>query len=211
MGSPRKREETQQEAHQQQQQQREKMCGPPCFRSVCGMPLQKAVYIIGLIELIITVIVTIANVVKYSQFVNEEDCQGKDVCIGPIIKYCVFDAFCSILCSVLLFIGARMRHRCLLIFWILVTLGCSIKYLYVFVVSDWTSLEDWVSISYLLFYTSVTLVVVAFTKECGTTTSGGVVHDYGSSPRRAPPQTHHRHRQWRPGIAGTRRQGRSPC
>merc|ERR1711972_324259 len=133
MGSPRKQEETQQqEAHQQQQQQREKMCGPPCFRSVCGMPLQKAVYIIGLIELIITVIVTIANVVKYSQFVNEEDCQGKDVCIGPIIKYCVFDAFFGILCSVLLFIGARMRHRCLLIFWILITLGCSIKYLYVF-------------------------------------------------------------------------------
>merc|ERR1712116_7429 len=96
MGSPRKQAGTQQqEARQQQQQQREKMCGPPCFRSVCGMPLQKAVYIIGLIELIITVIVTIANVVKYSQFVNEEDCQGKDVCIGPIIKYCVFDAFSS--------------------------------------------------------------------------------------------------------------------
>merc|ERR1712174_25852 len=108
----------------------------------------------------ITVIVTIANVVKYSQFVNEEDCQGKDVCIGPIIKYCVFDAFFGILCSVLLFIGARLRHRCLLIFWILITLGCSIKYLYVFVVS---------------------LVVVAFTKECGTT-SGGVVHDYGAPP-----------------------------
>merc|ERR1712141_201446 len=110
-----------------------KMCGQPCFRSVCGMPLQTAVYIIGLVELIITVIVTIANVVKYSQFVNEEDCEGKDVCIGPIIKYCVFDAFFGILCSVLLF-------------WILITLGCSIKYLYVFFVSDWTSLEDWVSI-----------------------------------------------------------------
>merc|ERR1711913_128998 len=175
MGSPRKQAGTQQQgAHQQQHQQREKMCGPPCFRSVCGMPLQKAVYIIGLI-------VTIANVVKYSQFVNEEDCQGKDVCIGPIIKYCVFDAFFGILCSVLLFIGARMRHRCLLIFWILITLGCSIKYLYVFFVSDWTSLEDWVSISYLLFYTAVTLVVVAFTKECGNT-SGGVVHDYGAPP-----------------------------
>merc|ERR1712014_88022 len=128
MGSPRKQQE--------KQQQREKMCGPPCFRSVCGMPLQKAVYIIGIIELIITVIVTI---------------------------------------------GARMRHRCLLIFWILITLGCSIKYLYVFFVSDWTSLEDWVSISYLVFYTAVTLVVVAFTKECATT-SGGVVHDYGAPP-----------------------------
>merc|ERR1719510_2701763 len=61
-----------------------------------------------------------------------------------------------------------MRHRCLLIFWIIITLGCSIKYLYVFIVSDWTSLEDWVSISYLAFYTVVTLVVISFTKECGT-------------------------------------------
>merc|ERR1712039_1165823 len=42
-------------------------------------------------------------------------------------------------------------------------------------------LGDWVSISYLVFYTSVTLVVVAFTKECGNT-SGGVVHDYGAPP-----------------------------
>merc|ERR1712077_95329 len=157
-----------------------KMCGQPCFRSVCGIPLQTAVYIIGLVELIITVIVTIANVVKYSKFVNEEDCEGKDVCIGPIIKYCVFDAFFGILCSVLLFIGARMRHRCLLIFWILISLGCSIKYLYVFVVSDWTSLEDWVSISYLLFYTAVTMVVVAFMKQCSTT-SEGTVH-YSAPP-----------------------------
>ena len=159
------------------------MCGPPCFRSVCGFPLQKAVYIIGLVELTITVIVTIANVVKYSKNVTEdgEFCEGKDVCIGPIIKHCVFDAFFGILCSILLFIGARMRHRCLLIFWILITLGCSIKYLYVFFVSDWTSLEDWVAISYLVFYTAVTLVVVAFTKECGTT-EGGVVHDYGAPP-----------------------------
>merc|ERR1712107_908078 len=48
--------------------------------------------------------------------------------------------------------GQRRLHRphhqvlCLrrlLIFWILISLGCSIKYLYVFVVSDWTSLEDW--------------------------------------------------------------------
>merc|ERR1712203_59498 len=77
--------------------------------------------------------------------------------------------------------SARMRHRCLLIFWILITLGCSIKSLYVFFVSDWTSLEDWVAISYLAFYTAVTLVVVAFTKECGTT-EGGVVHDYGAPP-----------------------------
>merc|ERR1712218_469514 len=155
-----------QENKQRNNNKEKKMCGQPCFQSVCGMPLQKVVYIIGLVELIITVIVTIANVVKYSKFVNEEDCEGKDVCIGPIIKYCVFDAFFGILCSILLFIGARLRHRCLLIFWIIITLGCSIKYLYVFIASDWTNLEDW--------------VVISFTKECGTS-EGGVVH-YGAPP-----------------------------
>merc|ERR1711997_1062711 len=107
------------------------MCGPLCFTSVCGLPLQKAVYIIALVELMITVIVTIANVVKYSKGIDSGDveCEGKDVCIGPIIKYCVFDAFFGILCS------------------ILITAGCSIKYLIVFIGNDWTSLEDWVSIS----------------------------------------------------------------
>merc|ERR1712008_259558 len=111
MGSRRKQAEKQ---RQQGEEGSSRMCGQPCIRSVCGMKLQTAVYIIGLVELIITV-------------------------------------------------------------------GCSIKYLYVFVVSDWTSLEDWVSISYLAFYTVVTLVVVSFTKECGTS-DGGVVHDYGAPP-----------------------------
>merc|ERR1712172_105406 len=174
-------QENREQRNKNKRKEESKMCGAPCFRSVCGMPLQTAVYIISLVELIITVIVTIANVVKYSKFVNEEDCEGKDVCIGPIIKYCVFDAFFGILCSILLFIGARMRHRCLLIFWIVITLCCSVKYLYDAIVSDWTSLEDWVSISYLAFYTAVTLVVISFTKECGTS-DGGVVHNYGAPP-----------------------------
>merc|ERR1712241_1458040 len=140
------------------------MCGPPCFTSVCGLPLQKAVYIIALVELMITVIVTIANVVKYSKGIDSGDveCEGKDVCIGPIIKYCVFDAFFGILFS------------------ILIPAGCSIKYLIVFIGNDWTSLEDWVSISYLLFYTLVTMVVVAFMKQCSTT-SEGTVH-YSAPP-----------------------------
>merc|ERR1712008_365802 len=141
-----------------------KMCGPPCFTSVFGLPLQKAVYIIALVELIITVLVTIANVVKYSKGIDSGDieCEGKDVCIGPI------------LCSVLLLIGAKLHHRCLLIFWLCITAGCSIKYLIVFIGNDWTSLEDWVSISYLLFYTLVTMVVVAFMKQCSTTNEGAV-------------------------------------
>merc|ERR1712141_127590 len=165
-----------QENKQRNNNKEKKMCGQPCFRSVCGLPLQKAVYIIALVELIITVIVTIANVVKYSKGIDSGDveCEGKDVCIGPIIKYCVFDAFFGILCSILLLVGAKLHHRCLLIFWILITAGCSIKYFIVFIGNDWTSLEDWVSISYLLFYTLVTMVVVAFMKQCSTTNEGTV-------------------------------------
>ena len=157
--------------------------GPPCFRSVCGMPLQTAVYIISLVELIITAIVTTANVVRYSEFGNDEDHQDhqQHVYIGPIIKYFVFDALFGILCSILLFIGARMRQRCLLISWIIIILGGSIKYLYVVIVNDWTSYEDWVSISLLAFYTAVTVVVISFTKECGTNNGSGA-DDYGAPP-----------------------------
>merc|ERR1712072_1537844 len=132
MGSQGKQAELQEEG---------KMCGPPCFRSVCGFPLQKAVYIIGLVELTITVIVTIANVVKYSKNVTEdgEFCEGKDVCIGPIIKHCVFDAFFGILCALLLVFGAKMRNSCLLISWLIITIGCSIKYIVVVCENDWSS------------------------------------------------------------------------
>ena len=161
------------------------LCGPPCFRSVCGMPLQTAVYVISLVELIITAIVTTANVVRYSEFGNDEDHQ-QHVYIGPIIKYFVFDALFGILCSILLFIGARMRQRCLLISWIIIILGGSIKYLYIVIVNDWTSYEDWVSISLLAFYTAVTVVVISSTKECGTnndgTISGRGVDDCGALP-----------------------------
>merc|ERR1712179_449793 len=48
--------------------------------------------------------------------------------------------------------GSKDEASLLLIFWIVITLCCSVKYLYDAIVSDWTSLEDWVSISYLAFY-----------------------------------------------------------
>ena len=168
--------------------------GPPCFRSVCGMPLQTAVYIISLVELVITVILTTADAVKYSRIVNNEDHQ-EHVYIGPIIVNAQF----GFLCSILLFVGARMRHRCLLISWMIIFLGERIKYLYVVIVNDsvevndWTIYEDWLSISLLAYtytntlaYTAVTAVVISFTKECGTnndgTISGRGVDDYGAPP-----------------------------
>ena len=44
------------------------MCGGgPCFNTFFGIPLQLTVIIIGVIELIITIVATILNVVKFAQ------------------------------------------------------------------------------------------------------------------------------------------------
>ena len=65
----------------------------------------------------------------------------QDVCIGPIIKYAVFDAFFGVGCSLLLIFGAHLRNNCLLISWLVITIFTSLKYVYVVVVSDWSRLE----------------------------------------------------------------------
>ena len=65
----------------------------------------------------------------------------QDVCIGPIIKYAVFDAFFGVVCALLLIFGAHLRNNCLLISWVVITICTSLKYVYVVVVSDWSRLE----------------------------------------------------------------------
>jgi len=144
------------------------MCGGgPCFHTFFGIPLQLTVIIIGVIELVITIIATILNVVKFAQFVDpySDECEGKDVCIGPLIKYSVFDAFFGVVCALLLIIGAHTRNHCMLITWMVITFLTSIKYIYVVVTHDWTSLEDWISITYLLFYLMVFTIIWSFFKE----------------------------------------------
>ena len=118
-------------------------CSKPCFKSVFGLDLGTAVIIIGVLELVVTIIATVLNVVKYSEYYEAygEECQGKDVCIGPLIKYTVFDAFFGVLCSVILLTGVHLRSRCLIITWISFTLVASVKYIWVVITRDWTSLE----------------------------------------------------------------------
>jgi len=162
------------------------MCGgPPCIKSCCGLSLQKTVFYIGVVELVITGIITIANVWKYVQTIDveSEDCKGKDICIGPIIKYCVFDAFFGVLCALILMVGAKRRNSCLLITWIIITIICSIKYIVTICLNDWTSLEDWIAITYLVFYTSICFIIISFLKEARGG-SDGYVHSYEAS---APP------------------------
>jgi len=158
------------------------MCGgKPCFSSVFGISLQKSVLIVGIVELVITIIATILNIIKYSAAIGafDEDfgpeCDDKDVCIGPIIKYAVFDGFFGVGCALLLIFGAHLRNHCLLISWMIITIFISMKYIWVVITHDWTALEDWISITYLLFYLTVFAIIFAFMKEVRAPT-GGIIH-----------------------------------
>lgn len=149
-----------------------------CFDSVCGVSLTKSVIIIGILELCLTLVATVLNIVKYAGAMDTygEECEGKDVCIGPLIKYAVLDALFGVACSLMLIFGAKRRSFCLLILWMIITLLISIKYIWVVVTHDWTKLEDWISIVYLLFYISVFLIIINFMKEVKTVPSLGYVH-----------------------------------
>ena len=126
----------------QDRQNAVKMCGGrPCFTSVCGLSLQKSVLIIGFIQLGLTLIATILNVVKMSQGYDPEECDGKDICIGAIIKFAVLDALFGVACALMLIFGAKLRNHCLLIFWMIITVVASAKYIYIVCTRDWTSLE----------------------------------------------------------------------
>jgi hypothetical protein len=120
--------------------------GQPCFGSVFGIPLKKSVFIIGLGQLVITVIATILNIVRYfeAEGLFEDDFElecDEDVCIGPIIKYAVFDGFFGVCCSLMLIFGSYLGNSCLLIFWMIVTVFVSLKYIWVVLTHDWTEIE----------------------------------------------------------------------
>ena len=59
----------------------------------------------------------------------------------------------------------------------IITVAASAKYIYIVCTRDWTSLEDWISISYLLFYLAVFLIIFSLLKEVKTNSSQGYVHD----------------------------------
>merc|ERR1711911_198718 len=57
-----------------------------------------------------------------------------------------------------------------------------IKYVFVVVFSDWSRLEGWISIMYLVFYISVTLIIISLIHEVKNTRSGGYVHSQAPIP-----------------------------
>ena len=63
------------------------MCTTPCIGSVCGLELRLSVVIIGVVQLLVTVVATVLNVVKYSNNLEDKlaynrECLDKDICIG---------------------------------------------------------------------------------------------------------------------------------
>ena len=60
----------------------------PCFVSLLGLPLKTIVMDIGITELGFTLIVTTLNVIKYIEMIEweDEDCNGVEICVGPLIK-----------------------------------------------------------------------------------------------------------------------------
>ena len=66
------------------------MCGGrPCFTSVCGVSLQRAIMVLGGVQLALTLIATLLNSLKYSRISGvfdedfDESCGDVEVCIGP--------------------------------------------------------------------------------------------------------------------------------
>jgi len=153
------------------------MCGScfsrPCVKSCFGLPLKTAVFAIGIIQIIITVLATIINVLNLSNKLKDE-CDGVDVCAGPIIKYSVVDAFQGVGCGLLLIFGSKSKNSCLLWSWIIVVVCVSLKYWWVVFTHDWTAMEDWIAITYLLFFTITFWIVVSFI--CETNSSSGTIH-----------------------------------
>eukprot|EP00088_Acartia_fossae_P055957 TRINITY_DN6508_c0_g1_i6.p1 TRINITY_DN6508_c0_g1~~TRINITY_DN6508_c0_g1_i6.p1 ORF type:complete len:198 (-),score=42.12 TRINITY_DN6508_c0_g1_i6:317-910(-) len=145
------------------------MCGGPLVTSVCGLSLKKAVIAVGIGQMVITVIATILNIIKYERGYDRSECSpDDDVCIGPLIKYSVFDASFGILTALLLIFGALRKNICLLIFWMIIIPFTCIKYLWVVITHDWTQFEDYISLTYLLFYLSVFVVVWSLYREIQT-------------------------------------------
>ena len=74
-------------------------------------------------------------------------------------QYTVFDAAGGVVSSVLLIAGSLQSSQCLLVTWCLLSFCLALKHLWVVITHDWTSLEDWISISFLLFLSLVFIVV----------------------------------------------------
>ena len=176
----------------------------PCFTSLCGLPLTSLVPAIGLLELGMTVVATTLNVIKYTQHLElvGEECLTRDVCIGPLIKvsqkllksnyfrllfqYTVFDGLFGLVCSVLLIVGSLQSSLCLLVTWCVLTVFITVKHVWVLLTHDWTAVEDWISVTFILFISLVFTIVwcrIQEVREEQSTPPAGGCRDCGEKQK----------------------------
>lgn len=60
---------------------------------------------------------------------------------GPLFKFAVFAGFFGTLCGLLLILGGKSESSYMLVTWLVLTGGCSLKYLHNFLFNDWTDIE----------------------------------------------------------------------
>merc|ERR1712026_514823 len=91
----------------------------------------------------ITVVASIVNTVRYSQYREDlgENCLANEFCLGPLIKFAVWDGLFGTVSALLLIFGARSESNCLLVMWMIMTGACSIKYLWVLIFHEWINYE----------------------------------------------------------------------
>jgi len=150
------------------------------IESFFGIPLQKAVYGIGIFKLVLTLILAIISIVGRSLVpCRDEDgdlLEGGDIkCVGPYIRQIFFDLFIPLTCALLLIYGAKRKSSCLLLIWFIIVFISYIQYLAVVFESNWDKAEDWVAIGYVVHYTTVAIVVFSFMQVAKR--NEGVVHN----------------------------------
>merc|ERR1719397_259708 len=148
--------------------------------SFFGIPLQKAVYGIGIFKLVLTLILAIISIVGRSLVPCENEdgdlLEGGDIkCVGPYIRQIFFDLFIPLTCALLLIYGAKRKSSCLLLIWFIIVFVSYIQYLVVVFESNWDKASDWVAIGYVVHYTTVAIVVFSFMQVAKR--NEGVVHN----------------------------------
>jgi len=147
-------------------------CGTePLLDSVFGIPLRRSVFLAGVVQLFITIITTIFSTIQYAQYRNSaygDLCDGTDWCIGPLLRFAVFDAL-----SGLLMCGAKQESRCLLVSWMVFTGFCSLNHLWV-VFGNWYVVSRvLVALGTLLFNLCIFTIIISYFKSMKM----GHVHD----------------------------------
>ena len=118
---------------------------------VCGLPLQRAVTIIGVCQLVFAAIVSIVNLADSNCWSYRSiDSLGNDInCWGPLAWHVLADSVFSVACALLLIFGARRPfpgHQCgpffLLWIWLVIAFCLCINYFIVIIMDKFWNRKE---------------------------------------------------------------------